>query len=305
MPVPHRSTEFQDLLDVRFERIWDDEYNQHPDMIPQLYDVVPHNGRDKMSYSSISTIEDFQQFQGTVQYQDQAQGYDVETTYLEWVNGFQIERKLFDDDQYNVWDDKPRALAAAAFRTRQSHAARTFNNAFSVDTLFYTHSEGVALCSNSHTTTTGASTATGFDNLATGSMSATSIATMRIQHTQLRGMQGEIIQVMPDTILFPPDLYERAFEIVNSPGKLDTANNNANVHEGRYKLIEWNFLTSSANFFMMDSAYMRLFLKWIDRVELEYGFVEDFDTFQAKYRAYTRYGMLWRDHRFIVGAQVA
>jgi len=305
MAVPHTSANFADLLDPRFERIFNDEFNAHPDMVPVLYDMVPHNGRNNMTFSSVTTIEDFQQFQGTVTYQDQHLGYDSTATYLEWVNGFQLERKLWDDDQYNIWDDKPRALAASAYRTRQQHAARMFNNAFAVDTLFYTNSEGVALCSDSHTTTTGASTATGFDNVITGSLTATSVQTARVQMVQFRGPQAERIQVMPDTLLFPPDLYEEAFEIVNSPGKLEVANNNANVHEGRYRLVEWNYLTDTNNWFMMDSSYMRLFLKWIDRIPLEYGFVEDFDTFAAKYRAYVRYAMVWRDWRFVLGAQVS
>jgi hypothetical protein len=304
MPVPHRSENFTDILDPRFEAIWNDEYNQHEDMIPFFYASVGSNGRNNMTFSSVSTIEDFQQFAGTVQYQDQFQGYDSTMTYLEWVNGFQLERKLWDDDQYQIWDDSPRALAASAYRTRQKHAARMFNNAFSVDTLFYNHSEGVALCSNNHTTTTDASTATGFDNVITGELTATSVATARIQMVQFRGMQAEIIQVKPDTLLYPPDLYEQAWEIINSAGKLDTANNNSNVHEGRYTGREWNFLTDSNNWFMMDSTYMKLMLKWCDRIPLEYGFVEDFDTFTAKYRAYMRYSMLWRDWRFILGANV-
>lgn len=305
MAVPHTSANFTDILDPRFEAIWNDEYNQHEDMIGRFYAMVPSNGRNNMTFSSVSTIEDFQEFSGTVQYQDQHQGYDVTMTYKEYVNGFQLERKLWDDDQYQIWDDSPRALAAAAFRTRQKHGARMFNNAFSVDTLFYNHSEGVALCSDSHTTTTGASTASGFDNVITDELSATAVATARIQMVQFRGSQAEKIQVKPSMLLYPPDLYEIAAEIINSPGKVDTAENNINVHQGRYTGIEWNFLNDTNNWFMMDETYMKLMLKWCDRMSLEYGFVEDFDTFTAKYRAYMRYAMLWRDWRFILGAQVS
>jgi phage major head subunit gpT-like protein len=304
MPVPHTSANFTDILDPRFEAIWNDEYNQHEDMIGEFYATVPSNGRNNMTFSSISTLDDFSEFAGTVQYQDQTQGYDSTMTYKEFVSGFQLERKLWDDDQYQIWDDSPRALAASAFRTRQKHAARMFNNAFSVDSLFYVNTEGVALCSDSHTTTTGASTATGFDNKITGELTAVSVATARIQMVNFRGQQAEIISVKPDTLLYPPDLYEQAYEIINSPGKLDTANNNANVHQGRFRGLEWNFLNDTNNWFMMDSTYMKLMLKWCDRVALEYGFVEDFDTYTAKYRAYMRYAMIWRDWRFILGSQV-
>ena len=305
MANPMISDNWADVLDPRFERIWNEEYEMHPDMIPMLYDMAPHNGRATQMYSGVSTIADFQQFQGTVTYQDQALGYDSTATFLEWVNGFALERKLRDDEQYGIWDDKPRALAASAYRTRQGHGARMFNNAFSVDTLFYTNSEGVALCSNSHTTTTGASTANGFDNLGTGSLTATEVRTNRIQMVNFRGMQAERIQVTPDTLLIPPNLYGEAFEIVQSPGNPENANNAANVHEGRYKIIEWNYLSDNNNWFMLDSSYARLMLKWIDRIDLEHGFVEDFDTFQLKYRAYMRYANLWRDWRFVMGNQVS
>lgn len=305
MAVPHISTNFSELKDIRFQRIANEEYNKHPDMIPKLFNDLPHNGRDRMTFNAVSTIGDFEQFNGSVQYKDQHMMYDTELVYLEFTNGLQIERKLFDDDQYAIWTTKPKSLGRAAYRTRQQHAARIFNNAFSVDTLFYTQEEGVALCSNSHTTTTGASTSSGFDNLITDSLTATAVATARIQHTQLRGTQAEIISLMPDTLLFPPALYERAFEIVNSSGKLDTADNNANVHEGRYKLIEWNFLTDANNWFMMDSSMMSEMLHWSDRIQLEYGFVEDFETFAAKYRAYMRYAMAWTNWRFILGALVS
>lgn len=46
MANPMISANFGDALDPRFERIWNEEYNMHPDMIPMLYGMDPHNGRD-------------------------------------------------------------------------------------------------------------------------------------------------------------------------------------------------------------------------------------------------------------------
>jgi hypothetical protein len=303
--VPHTSENFTDVLDPRFDRIWNDEYNAHPDYIPILFDQVTHSGRDNMRYSSVSALDDFQPFTGTVQYQAQSQGYDVIMTFLEFVSGFQLDRKLYDDDQYDIWDDDMRALAAAAYRTRQKHAARMLNNAFSVDTLFYVNSEGVALCSNSHTTTTGASTSVGFDNLLSGELSATNVASARIQMRGFRGSQAERISMQPDELWYPKEKYEIAAEIINSSGKVDTAENNINVHQGRYTGREWDYLTDANNWFMCDSTARRMAVKWADRIQLEYGFAEDFDSFTAKYRAYMRYANCYRDWRWIIGSQVS
>jgi hypothetical protein len=305
MPVPHVSTAFGDLLDPRFQKIRDDEYGRLPDMLPSLYNFEPSNGRNTMQWSSVGSIADFSEFSGTIGYESQSQGYDTTLTYVEFANGIQIERKLFDDDQYNVMDQRPRAIAASAYRTRQAHGARIFNNMTTVDNYFANNTEGVSLVSNSHTTTSGASTASGFDNLVTTALSAVAVAAARIQMVGFRGDVAERIAIMPDELWYGPDLAEQAYEIIAASGKVDTALNNPNFHQGKYKGYEWNFMNDTNNWAMCDSAMRRMSLHWVDRVGLEFGMIEDFDTMVAKWRAYMRYGAAWIDWRWILGAAVA
>lgn len=307
MAVPHASGAFGDLLDPRFQEIFESakQYNELQSMLSKLYTMVPTNGRNNMMWSQVGTLPDFTEFTGTVTYSSMAQGYDTISTPIEFANGVQVERKLFDDDQYHIMDQKPRALADSAARTREKHGARMLNNAFSVDNYFYNNTEGVALCSNSHTTTSGASTASGFDNLGTAALTATAVAAARIQMRGFRGDQAERISVEPDELWIPPDLYEVAFEIVKSMGKVDTANNNRNVHEGRYTIYEWNYLTDANNWFLCDSSLKKRMVFWVDRIPLEFAMVEDFDKFVAKWRAYMRYSNAHVDWRWIFGAQVS
>ena len=98
---------------------------------------------------------------------------------------------------------------------------------------------------------------------------------------------------------------EEAYEIINASGKVDTDFNNPNVHQGQYKGIEWQYLTDTNNWFMMDSVARSQMLHWVDRVPLEFAFIEDFDTLVGKWRGYTRYANAWTDWRFILGASVA
>ena len=305
MPVPHVSTAFGDLLDPRFQKIRNEEYNRLPDMLPELYNFEPQNGRNNMMWSSVGTIADFSEFTGTIGYESQSQGYDTTLTYVEFANGLQIERKLFDDDQYNVMDQRPRAIAASAFRTRQQHGARIFNNMTTVDNYFASNSEGVALVSNSHTTTSGASTAAGFDNLVTTAMTAVGVAAARIQMVGFRGDMAERISIMPDELWYGPDLAEAAFEIIASSGKVDVATNNANYHKGKYKGYEWNYFSDTNNWVMCDSSMRKQSLHWVDRIPLEFAMIEDFDTMVAKWRAYMRYGSAQIDWRWLIGAAVA
>lgn len=305
MGAPHTSGAFGDLLDPRFQKIFQDTFKQLPDMIGKLFTSQGTNGRNNMTWSEVGAIPDFEEFTGSVPYSSQAQGYDVTSTPVEFSRGIQVERKLFDDDQYHIMDQKPRGLATAASRKRQRDAARIFNLAFSTDTYFYNHSEGVALCSDSHTTTSGASTASGFDNKTTAALSAVAVAAARIQMVGFRGDIGEMISVTPDELWYPPSLYEIAQEIVDSSGKVDTDLNNPNVHQGAYSLNEWNYMTDTNNWFMCDSAMRRMMLFWIDRIGLEFAMIEDFDTLVAKWRGYMRYSLAYTNWRWILGAQVS
>lgn len=306
MNSPHIASAFGDLLDIRFQKIFHEQYDQIPNMLPTLFTMIPHNGRDQMSWSEIGAFGDWSAFSGLVTYDQLAQGYDTTMTFLEFASGFQVERKLYDDDQYHIMDQKPAGLATALARTEQRHGARIFNNAFAIDGYFHVRSEGVALCSASHTTTAaGVSTSAGFDNLTTSALSATAVAAARIESMQFRDDRGNHIAMAMDELLYPPNLYEVAEEIVSSIGKLDTANNNPNVHKGRYTTHEWIYLNDTNNWFMMDSAMRKRMLFWCDRIPKEFAFAEDLDTIVAKWRGYKRHANAVIDWRWIYGASVS
>lgn len=307
---------FPDLQDPRFRRIFTDEYRkQHADMVPVLHGMpgATQPQRDTERYSSVSGLPRMGQFTGTVDYASVYQGYDTTGTYTEFAQGIQIERTLLEWDQKNIMEARPRALARSAFRRRQFDATRHLRTAFAVDTFFYNNTENVALCSNSHTTTaSGVSTTAGFDNLATLAFSGANLATVQIQAADFRDEQGEPIEVVLDTIVAPIDLYESVWEVVNSMGKVDTAESNRNVHYGAYTII---FLRNKVDFpdvndwFAADSTLAKEMVLWFDQVfpggQPEFGFIEEFDTFVGKWRAYMRYTKLHWDWRWLVGSQVS
>lgn len=306
MPVPQTSTAHQDLFDRRFSKIFDETYSQLPEMRPSLFTVQSARKGPDEKMSQTGELGDFSEFTGNLDYDATNQGYDVTATHVEWAKGMKIERKLMDDDLFMVMDRQPKKLARAANRTKESHASRVFTMAFSLDNLFYSHSEGVALCSNSHTTTApGVSTATGFDNLGTSALSAVAVEAARIQMRDFRGDRAERINVMPDEIWIPTNLYATAYEIVASMGKVDSAENNRNVHEGQYTIYEWNYMSDANDWFMCDSAMRKENLLWFERIPVEFDRASDFETYEKKYRSYMRYSYMWIDWRWIMGHLVS
>lgn len=302
--TPHTSGNFGDLLDKRVTKIFYDEYKQLADRIPSIYSMQSSSDSFER-WSGVGALQDFSEFNGTVVYQAQSQGYDVTATHIPFTSGIQIDRFLYDDDRHGIWQRKPAVLAQSAQRTRQKHGARIYNLASSVDSYFYNNSEGVALCSDSHTTTSGASTATGFDNLTTSALSAVAVAAARIQFRGFRDDVGNRISVVPNRLVIPVDLFEIAYEIAESEGKVDTANNNPNVHKGKYDIIDWEYLTDTNNWFMEDSTMRKNWLVWFDRTPLEFAMAEELDTLVAKWRALMRYSFAWYDWRWILGGIVS
>ena len=306
MGVPHTKEAFGDLLDIRFQKIFDDNFPQLNDMLPEVFNFEPDNGRIDMRFSQVSGYTNIPKFSGSVTYQSATQGYDTTITPVEFASGIQIERRLFDTDQHSIMNQRPAGLARAYQRTRQTFGAKRFVNAFSVDTELYNNSEQVALCSDSHTTTVAsASTGSGFDNLTTSALSTVALATARIQMRGFRDASANRGDIEPDEILIPPDLYEVAFEINSSMGQVDSAQNNRNVHFGRYTMKEWNYLSNPKDWFLMDSSLRGESLKWFDSVPVEFAQSEDLDTLVAKFRLYAVFGNGHLDWRFILGANVS
>ena len=300
MPSIALSENFGDLLDSRFRKIYTTEYKERVDesMIPMLFGKETTTKAYEM-ISGIGGLGDLQDFDGSVPYDSPAQLYDKTFTFPEKALGIKVERKLYDDDLFGIMDRKPWQLAVSVARTREKTAAGIFNSAFvGVD-----GPDSLPLCSASHPYSP--DDATTWSNAGSTAMSPTQIeAIRRIGYTSITNDRGELLEVNYDLIVCPVALEETGWEIINSTGKVDTANNNRNFHQGRYKLAVWHRLTDSNNFFMLDSKLAKKFLVWWDRVEGSFNYDRDFDTMVAKWSVYERYTAGWGDPRFIYGNNV-
>ena len=253
-------------------------------------------------------VPDFSEFLGTISYSAVYPGYHTKVTHKEYANGIQVERKLLDDDQYDVIKGRGARLGESARRSKEKEGVKFLTNSFSNVFDFMTSEEGVSLCNDSHTTkAAGVSTSTGFDNSGTTAFSATAVEATRIAGNKFRSDIGERIDMNLDTLILPDALYESGWELIKSAGKVDTADNNRNFHKGRYNLLIYKRLddTDSNNWWMVDYKKMKQCLYWYNRIQTEFNSTTDFDTFIRKYAAYYRCSWGFKDWRWIFGHEVA
>ena len=307
MGSPLDSTQFVRLLTDDMREVAESKYNQLPSMIPSFYRNIDSDSAWE-EFFSVGAVPDIPEFTGKVSYLGIAPGFHTKIEPKEYAGGIQSERKLIDDKKYDVLNNLGAGLMTAAHRTREKSGVRTFSNAFSTAYDFQTSEEGVALCSNSHTTKSGTSTTTGFDNLGTTSLTKTSLAAARLAMRQFRNDISERIDIGDNLALVVPDaLEETAYEIVNTPKGYDTTAQDANFHAGRYQVIPYLRLDDSDtnNWYLVDLDRMKESLVWINRINPELNNTVDFETYILKTALYMRYAYGFLDWRWIYGSQVS
>jgi len=284
-----RSENWPDDLEPGLAEMYQDEYNLIPAKRFDFYkEEKATTSYDKRS--GAGALGAVVAHNGTVEYDDFEQKYDKQTNFTAFSKGIQVTREMADDDLYHVFDNLAKSLGFAMAYRQEEDAASVLNEH---STTTPSDGDGVVLSSLVHpSNVAGVSTQS---NRGTSSASPTSVAAARLAMRGFRNDRGQRIHCMGDTIAVPPELEQTMWEIIKTPGKVDSADNNLNFLQGRYKLITWDFLTDANDWFMMSSHYMKMFLIWFTRIATEFGQDKDSDTFNAKYYSYMRYGYNWYD----------
>ena len=305
MANPLTSSQFVRLLDKRFTDVFEGLFTDIPPMIDTLYSKKSSDSAWE-EYFEIGSLGDIPEFNGKIEYLSIAPGYTTKIEPKEYAGGLQFERKLLDDKKWPVLDGRVEQLTKSALRTMDKIAVRPFVYAWSSAFDFMTSEEGVALCSDSHTTKSGTSTTYGFDNAGTSALDKTSIAATRLLMKGFRDDISERIEMNPDILLVPSNLADTAGEIIGTDKDPENGNNTKNMLYGKFKIIEYPRLDDydTNNWYMIDGAKMKQFLLWIDRIRPESQNTVDFETFIWKFSIYFRIACGWLNWRWLFGHQV-
>ena len=294
------SENFGDLLDARVRKIYSQELasSVNESMVPMIFGMESST-RAYEIVSGVGGMSTIPTFDGSITYDSIGQLYDKTFTFPEYAGGIKIEKKLYADDMFSIMDRRPWQLAHSTADTREDIGADIFNGAF----VGTDGPDSLPLCSASHPYSP--DDATVQSNAGSTAISAAAIeATRRIGRNSIYTDRGRLFAVNYDMILCTVNKEEVAWEVINSKGKVDTANNNRNFHEGRYKLAVWDKLTDSDNWFMLDSKLCKMFLLWWDRVKPGIKQDTDTDTLIAKWYEYFRCSAGWADWRQVYGHNV-
>lgn len=297
--MPQTSANWAELLEPTLHDNFEEFGAKLPDYVAELFTTLKSRkaAEHSLGRGSIGMMQKWTETGNQVSYDTIAKGWQKDWTHVKYSNGLQIERELWDDDMYDEIRSQVDDLAYSVYYTKQYHGASVFNNAFNSGV---TGPDGAALCANSHTLVPGGNVT--IDNYDTLALNADNLETARNAMKAWTDDRGNKIPVNPDLLLVPPGLRKTARVISESDGEPDVSDNNVNVWKGQLKVIEWEMLTDSNAWFLIDSRRMKQYLIWWNRriPKLEQD-GDNFDTEVAKWKVVGRWSYGWKSPLWIYG----
>jgi phage major head subunit gpT-like protein len=251
----------------------------------------------------VGGMSDIPEYNGVIEYENFDEDYLSTFTHTEYARGITIERRLIDDDLYNVINGYAMRMGLAFGRTRAKARANIFNNAFV--TTATVGPDTFALCSASHTY--GKNNSTAQTNTGTSPLTADNIIATRTDMKAFKDDEGEVIPSNPDTIVCGRNLEGTAWVAVNTLNKPGSANNDRNFAEFLgFNVLVSDYMTDTNNWFLVDSSAARMHLWWFNRVLPEFALDPTSNyNLAARYRGYMRYVTGFDDYRWVYGHNVA
>lgn len=280
--------QWPDILDPRFRKIYGDELNILPQVGPSIFHMLT-SGRNIEKESFASGLSKLvKRAEGAaISYEDEVQGFDVTYSHDEYSGGTSVSNRLWEDDQFNVMQRKPKDLASAKVRTQEQRMVDVFNYGFTAGgggTAAFTSGDALALFSNAHTREDGGATQS---NYTTTDLNESSLETGLVTMRQALDLKGQLYMSKADTLVVAPALEKEARILLDSQLRVGTANNDINPYQGALKIVVWDFLSaanggSDTAWFLLDTG--RHYLNFFTRSDrgLE-GPEWDFDTKTAKW----------------------
>ena len=225
--------------------------------------------------------------------------YNHETVSL----GFSLTEEAIEDNLYDSLSSRyTKALARAMAYTKQTKAAGILNNGF---TAGVNGGDGVALFSTAHPLVNGATNSN--TPAVQADLNETSLEAAVIQISGWTDERGLLIAAKPRKLIVPPNLMFVATRLLETEGRVGTADNDINALANNGSIPEGytvnHFLTDTDGWFL--STDVPNGMKHFVRSAMANSMDGDFDTGNVRYKARERYSFGWSDPLGMFGSQGA
>jgi len=235
--------------------------------------------------------------QATV-YDQHQQGFTKRYVHVAYSLGYIVTREELADNLYTeVSMNRAQSLAFSMAQTRENVGAQIYNRGFNAT---YTGGDGKELLATDHPSLAGSQS----NELATpADLSEVSIEDLCIQIMNAQNSRGLRISLRPTRLIVAPAKVFNAERILKSTLQNNTDFNAINALKSLSAVPEYtvnHYLTDTDAWFLRTNAPNGL--TWLDREAVTFQKDTDFDTDNAKAKAYMRFSCGWTDWRGVYGS---
>tara|TARA_R110001583_G_scaffold20436_5_gene78801 strand:+ start:80 stop:988 length:909 start_codon:yes stop_codon:yes gene_type:complete len=238
-----------------------------------------------------------------VQYDSASEGFTARYTHETIALAFSLTEEAVEDNLYDRLGARyTKALARSMAHTKQVKAANVLNNAFSSS---FTGGDGVSLINTAHPLANGGTIANRATTMA--DLNETSLENALINISTFVDDRNMILALRGTKLIVPPQLQFVADRLLETPGRVGTADNDINAIKNMGLLPEGyavnHFLTDTDAFFIMTDCPDGF--KHFERTPISTSMEGDFDTGNVRYKARERYSFGFSNPRCVFGSQGA
>jgi len=274
------------------------KYNEHPQQYTQLFDIKSSSKNyEELVEQTGFGLAPVKAEGSSTAYDSHAQGVTARGTNKAYSLGYIVTREEKADNLYSeVSMQRAGSLAFSMAQTRENVGANVYNRAFNSS---FTGGDGKELCATDHGSLAGDQS----NELATAAdLSEASLEDLTIQILDAKNSKGLKISLQPQSLIVPTALIYDAQRILESTLRSNTADNDINALRSMGvipKVVVNNYLTDADAWFIRTNAPSSMC--WFDREPVQFSKDEDFDTDNAKAKAYMRFVPFWGDWRGVYG----
>jgi hypothetical protein len=274
------------------------KYVEHPKQYERLFDMKTSNKNyEELVEQTSFGLAPVKAEGSSTAYDSHSQGVTARGVNTAYSLGYIVTREELADNLYaSVSNARSASLAFSMNQTCENVGANVYNRAFNSS---YTGGDAKELCATDHPSLTGNQS----NELATAAdLSEASLEDLTIQIMDAVNSRGLKISLSPQSLHVPTALVYDAQRILESTLRQGTADNDINALRSLSIIPEVhvnNYFTDSDAWFIRTNAPDSMCWFWRENVEFTKD--NDFDTDNAKAKAYMRFVAFWGDWRGVYG----
>ena len=228
-----------------------------------------------------------------VSYDNAQEAFTARYTHETIAMGFAVTEEAMEDNLYDSLSSRyTKALARAMAYTKQVKAAATLNNGFNSS---FAGGDGVELFSTAHPLVSGGTNSN--EPATAADLNETSLEASVIQIAAWTAERGLLIAAQPRKLIIPPALMFVATRLLETEGRVGTADNDLNALRNNGSIPEGyavnHYLTDTNAWFLTTDVPNGL--KHFVRTPMNTSMDGDFDTGNVRYKARERYSFGFSD----------